>query len=215
MHNPNTRILSIALLVLMVPIFLHADNECSAEYSKYPEVREYSLRFKDKVETYGCGVVDLYAELVRADAMEETLDAIDDNPGLIPPLLKIFSNKKLQKLFRRNKVLERALLGNALSEKYLSNLDYLLSHNMNYAMERRVLQDSRYFNFYSLGAYYGDTPKEASRYYHMLRKRVSVDSLDMFAAIMDALRTKYRFEDVIDSIVTIKSRLNSAESAAH
>ena len=94
MPNKSPKFTVLLLTAVVLSLFSQASDDCVVQYREYPGIREYSLRFRDKIESHGCGVVGLYGELVKIGVEEDVLNLLDDNPNLIPPLQTLLKNKK-------------------------------------------------------------------------------------------------------------------------
>ena len=212
MHS-NLKIIYIWALIIVVAN-ASLSTQCPTAYDKHSVIsEEYAMRIKNKIPNYGCSVIDLYAELIKLGDLYDVMDAIDDNPTLIPPLQKFLSNKKLTKIFQNDTSIKKAILNDALSVRFLNNLNALLTKKMNYAILSKTKKDPRYFNYFSLSAYYAKDYEQAAKYYVMLRNSISVEQLQYFATVLDAVKENYTFSGLMQNIISIKEYLTPDESA--
>ena len=102
-------------------------TECTKEYDRYPILQQegWSIRIDDKLSEHGCGIIELYESLRKADNIL-LMDTIDEDPRIVIEVQKLFTNRKIFNLIQKNEVIKDMLMSNADNYQLLKNTNYCL-----------------------------------------------------------------------------------------
>ncbi len=182
--------------------------ECSKEYDRYPVLEQegWSIRIDDKLDEYGCGIIEIYESLRKVDNVL-LMDSMDDDPRIIAEIQKLFNNRKVFNLIQENEVVKNILMDNSDNYQLLKNTNYLLDKYLNSAKRKAILKNPIYLNYFILPSANTKDNNKLEEYYRDLNK-ISVEGLGLFSFIFGAIGDDYQFEYLLENFFTIKDVLS-------